>query len=122
LPPTARATVNGDAERQTRCELLRRGVEWRTCQTYADRDLPAEEIFAPLHVYLKVSWHKAEDVPADTRGIRAPARTPTKLRTNKSAVWLWLGVQEKQDAPPRKKWVPFSGLVDVALLSLPTKR
>lgn len=82
---------------------------------------PPEEVFAPLHVYLKVSWLKAEDVPAYTRAIRAPVRTPTKLRTNKTAVWIWLAVQEKEDAPPRKKWVPFSGVVDLALLSLPAK-
>jgi len=82
---------------------------------------PPEDVFAPLHVYLKVSWLKADDVPAYTRAIRASARTPTKLRTNKTAVWIWLGVQEKQDAPPRKKWVPFSGVVDVALLSLPAQ-
>jgi hypothetical protein len=82
---------------------------------------PPEEVFAPLHIYLKVSWLKADDVPAYARMIRAPARTPTKLRTNKTAVWMWLGVQEKQDAPPRKKWVAFSGVVDVALLSLPAK-
>jgi len=41
LAPDSRATVNGDAERQTRCELLRRRVEWRTYQTYADGALPA---------------------------------------------------------------------------------
>jgi hypothetical protein len=82
---------------------------------------PPKEVFAPLHVFLKVSWLKVEDVPAYTRAIRAPAGTPTKLRTNKTAVWIWLGVQEKQDAPPCKKWVPFSGVVDVALLSLSVK-
>jgi len=61
-------------------------------------------------------------VPAYSRTIRAPARTPTKLRTNKTAVWIWLAVKEKQDSAPRNKWVGFSGVVDVALLDLPAKR
>jgi len=122
LPPTAGQplTVTPSDKPDVNCSV----VEWNGAPTKPTLTVlcPPEEIFAPLHVYLKVSWLKAEDVPADTRGIRAPARTPTKLRTNKTAVWLWLGVQEKQDAPPRKKWVPFSGVVDVALLSLPAKR
>jgi len=82
---------------------------------------PPEEILAPLHVYLKVSWLKPEDVPAYAQRIQAPPKAPTKLRTNRTAVWLWLGVQQKQDGPWRRKWVAFTGVVDVALLSLPGK-
>ncbi len=83
---------------------------------------PPEGVFAPLHVYLKFSWLKPEDVPAYARAIRAPAKTSTKLRTDRMAVWIWLGVQEKQDAPPHGKWIAFTGVVDMALLSLPGKR
>ena len=83
---------------------------------------PPEDILAPLHVYLKVSWLKSGDMPAYARMIQAPARTPTKLRTDRTAVWIWLAVQEKQDAPPHRKWVAFTGVVDVALLSLPGKQ
>jgi hypothetical protein len=78
---------------------------------------PPPEVFAPLHVYLKLSWLKPEEVPAHAGTIHAPAKTLTKLRTNKSAVWVWLAVEEKHDAPVRGKWVAFTGLVDVALLS-----
>jgi len=83
---------------------------------------PPEGILAPLHVYLKVSWLKPADVPSYARAIQAPPKTPTKLRTDGTAVWIWLGMQEKQDAPPHSKWVAFTGVVDVALLSLPGKR
>jgi len=83
---------------------------------------PPEQVLAPLHVYLKVSWLKPEDVPAYARTIQAPSKTPTKLRTDRTAVWILLEVQEKQDAPLRRKWVAFTGVVDVALLSLPGKR
>lgn len=81
---------------------------------------PPEEILAPLHVYLKVSWLKSEDVPAYARMIQAPPRTPTKLRTDRTAVWIWLSVQDK-DASLRKKWVAFTGVVDLALLNLAGK-
>ena len=122
LPPTTgeALTVTPSDKPDVSCSV----VEWNgaTAKPTLTVLCPPEEVFAPLHVYLKVSWLKAEQVPAYTRAIRAPARTPTKLRTNKTAVWIRLGVQEKQDAPPRKKWVPFSGVVDVPLLNLPAER
>lgn len=121
LPPTAgeALTVAPSDKPDVSCSV----VEWNGIPAKPTLTVlcPPEEVFAPLHVYLKVSWLKAEDVPAYTRAILAPARTPTKLRTNRTTVWIWLGVQEKQGAPAHKKWVPFSGLVDVALLSLPAK-
>jgi hypothetical protein len=122
LPPTTgeALTMTPSDKADVSCSV----VEWNGAPAKPTLTVlcPPEEVFAPLHVYLKVSWLKAEDVPAYTRAIRAPARTSTKLRTNKTAVWIWLAEQEKEDAPPRKKWVPFSGVVDVALLSLPAKR
>jgi hypothetical protein len=102
LPPTAGQplTVTPSDKTDVSCSV----AEWNGAPAKPTLTVicPPEEIFAPLHVYLKVSWLRAEDVPADTRGIRAPARTPTKRRTNKSAIWLWLGVQEKQDALPAR--------------------
>jgi len=122
LPPTTGEplTVTPSDKPDVSCSV----VEWIGAPAKPTLTVlcPPEEVFSPLHVYLKVSWLKSEDVPAYTRAIRAPAKTPTRLRTNKTAVWIWLGVQERQDAPPCKKWVPFSGVVDVALLSLPAKR
>ena len=122
LPPTAGEplTVTPSDKPDVSCSV----VEWNAAPAKPTLTVlcPPEEVFAPLHVFLKVSWLKAEDVPAYSRTIRAPARTPTKLRTNKTAVWIWLAVQEKQDSAPRNKWVAFSGVVDVALLNLPAKR
>jgi hypothetical protein len=83
---------------------------------------PPAEVFGPMHVYLKVSWLNAHEVPAYAGTIQGRPRTLTKLRTNKSAVWVWLEVQDKENAPVRGKWVPFTGVVDMALLSLPGRR
>ena len=120
MPPTTGAplTVTPSDRSDIGCAV----VEWNAGAAKPTLTVlcPPEEILAPLHVYLKVSWLKSEDVPAYARMIQAPARTPTKLRTDRTAVWIWLSVQDK-DASPRKKWVAFTGVVDLALLSLPGK-
>ena len=77
---------------------------------------PPQSTFSPLYVYLKLSWLKPEDVPLSARGIMAPAKTLTKIRTHKSTAWVWLGVREKQGAQLHNMWVAFNGLEDMALL------
>ncbi len=122
LPPTTgeALTVTPSDKPDVSCSV----VEWNAAPAKPELTVlcPSEEVFAPLHVYLKISWLKPEDVPPYARTIQAPAKTPTKLRTNKTAVWLWLGVQEKPGAAPHRRWVAFTGVVDVALLSLPARR
>ena len=76
---------------------------------------PPEEMFAPLHLYLKLSWLKAEDVPSSAHRIIAPAKAVIKIRTEKSIAWVWVGVREKPDAAPRQTWVGFNAVADVAL-------
>ena len=83
---------------------------------------PPQNVFAPLHVHLKLSWLKPEDVPLSARGIGAPEKTLIKIRTNKSIAWVWLEVRERQGAIPHRTWVAFNGVVDIALLTLSSKR
>ena len=83
---------------------------------------PPQNVFAPLHVYLKLSWLKSEDVPLSARGIAAAEKTLIKIRTNKSIAWVWLEVRERQGATPHRTWVAFNGVVDIALLTLSSKR
>ena len=83
---------------------------------------PPQNVFAPLHVYLKLSWLKPEDVPLSARGIAAPEKTLIKIRTNKSIAWVWLEVRERQGTIPHSTWVAFNGVVDIALLTLSSKR
>jgi hypothetical protein len=83
---------------------------------------PPQNVFAPLHVYLKLSWLKPEDVPFSARGIAATEKTLIRIRTKKSIAWVWVGVQERPDAVPRSTWVAFNGVVDMALLTLSPKR
>lgn len=83
---------------------------------------PPQDTFAPVYLYLKLSWLKSEDVSSSVRGITAPVKTVVKMRTTKSAAWVWLGVKEKVDASPRRTWVAFNAVADIALLTLPAKR
>lgn len=82
---------------------------------------PPQDTFAPVYLYLKLSWLKPEDVPLSVRSITAPAKAVTKIRTTKSAAWVWLEVKEKVDGSPRRTWVAFNAVADIALLSLPSK-
>lgn len=83
---------------------------------------PPQDTFAPVYLYLKLSWLKSEDVPSLVRSITAPVKTPIKIRTTKSAAWVLLGVKEKLDASPRRTWVPFNAVADIALLTLASKQ
>jgi len=83
---------------------------------------PPQDTFTPLHVYLKLSWLKSEDVPLFARTITVPPKMIVKIRTTGSTAWVWLAVKEKPSAAARRTWVGFNAVVDIALLTLPTKR
>jgi hypothetical protein len=83
---------------------------------------PPQDTFAPVYLFLKLSWLKPEDVPSSARSITAAAKMVTKIRTTKSAAWVWLGVKEKVDAASHGTWVAFNAVADIALLTLPSKQ
>lgn len=122
LPPTTgeALTVAANDMPDISCSV----VEWKVGVPTPTLTVvcPPEDIFAPLHVYLKLSWLRPDDVPASARNVMAAAKTPTRLRTNKSATWVWLEVREKERDAPRRMWVAFNGVADMALLTLPRKR
>ena len=78
---------------------------------------PPEVVFAPLRVYLRLSWMKPDDVPVDVARIIARPRSSTKLRTNKSAVLVRLKVAPQTGQDTQTKWVGFNGVVDMALIA-----
>lgn len=83
---------------------------------------PPQNIFAPLHVYLKLSWLRPDDVPSSAHRITAVRNDVIKMRTNKSSAWVLLEVQEKQGTASHWTWVAFNAVEDLALLPLPPKR
>ena len=56
------------------------------------------------------------DIPARPDHILASSGTPTKIRTTKAAVQIWLPVDIKAKGEGRQSWIPFNAVVDVALL------
>lgn len=83
---------------------------------------PPQAVFAPVHVYLKLSWLKPEDVPSSARGITASEKSVVQLRSNQSMAWVRVGVRERQGGASHITWVPFNGLVDMALVTLHRRR
>ncbi len=77
---------------------------------------PPEAVFAPLRVYLRLSWMKPEDVPTDVGRIIVQPTGWTKIRTNRTAVMVRLDVARETGQNPRPTWVSFNGVVDVALI------
>jgi len=122
LPPTTGEplTVAPEDMPDVSCSV----VEWKVGGPMPTLTVlcPPDDVFAPLHVYLKLSWLKPEHIPASVRNVMVTTKTPIRLRTNKSATWVWLELREKQGDAPRRTWVAFNGVADVALLTLPPKR
>src|SRR5262245_1106222 len=77
---------------------------------------PPNTVFSPMRVLIKFSWMKPEDIPAGLEHILAPAGTPTKIRTSKTVVQVWLPVNNKGKADARESWIAFNAVIDVALL------
>ncbi|HKZ78317.1 MAG TPA: hypothetical protein VJ124_08325 [Pyrinomonadaceae bacterium] len=77
---------------------------------------PPEAVFAPVRVYLRLSWMRPDDVPSDVARIVARPKRSTKMRTNKSAVMVRLEVSAQTGQHAQTRWVGFNGVVDVALI------
>lgn len=74
---------------------------------------PPKAVFAPLRVYVKLSWMHPADVSAE--GIVAPVNAETRIRTNKKSAMVWLKTA-RSGGILHYEWVPFNGVVDMALI------
>jgi hypothetical protein len=77
---------------------------------------PSLSEFAPLRVYLKLSWISPDDVPTDLDQFGLPAGGLTKIRTNSNAVLVRLETMSQSGGRQRERWVSFNGVVDMALI------
>ena len=77
---------------------------------------PPQSEFAPLRVYLKLSWLSSNDVPAELRQVRVTPHELTKIRTDGSSVLVRLMVWSDAGRTKRERWVGFNGVVDLALI------
>jgi hypothetical protein len=75
---------------------------------------PPEEVFAPLRLYLKLSWKRDEDVPRDFQAVIAQPNTPTKINwTPRGDYRVLLKTERKNGGSRRPEWVDFNDLAGV---------
>lgn len=82
---------------------------------------PPQSIFAPIRVYLKMSWKDSGNVPDVYQDVAVQNNTSTKLRTSKASALVWLKTK-KSNEDFQYEWVPFNGVVDFALIVDPQNR
>jgi len=94
-------------------------AEWRSTAARPVLTLicPPNKVFSPMRVLIKLAWMKPEDAPDSPEHILAPAGIPTKIRTNRTAVEIWLPVMRNREGDARGTWIAFNAVVDLALLS-----
>jgi len=71
---------------------------------------PPSQVFAPLRVYMKVSWKATEDVPEECRRIVAEPKSQTRLETIKNRLRVWLPIADKKGNGQSSRWVEFNFL------------
>ena len=78
---------------------------------------PPEGVYAPVRVYLKLSWMKPDDVAVDADKIVTRPKQLTKIRSNNRVVMVRMEVSQGDGQRPREKWVDFNGVMDIALIT-----
>jgi len=78
---------------------------------------PPEGVYAPVRVYLELSWMKPEDIAKDVDKIVTQPKQLTKIRSSKSVMMVRMEVSQGKDQHPRVKWVDFNGVMDLALIT-----
>jgi hypothetical protein len=78
---------------------------------------PSEAAYAPVRVYLKLSWMKPDDVAKDIEKIITRPRQSTSMRANKSVVMVRMEFSEGKGQHSQIKWVDFNGVMDFALIT-----
>jgi hypothetical protein len=92
--------------------------EWKSTaeKPYLKLLCPPENAYAPVRVYLKLSWLKMEDVAKDLNKIVIRPKQSTRIRSNQTGVLVRMEISSP-DGRPQMKWVEFNGVVDLALLT-----
>jgi hypothetical protein len=93
--------------------------EWNATrpQPYLKLLCPPEGVYAPVRVYLKLSWLGPEDIGKDVDKIITRPRQLTRLRSNNNVVMVRMEISQGEGQHPQVKWVAFNGLVDLALIT-----
>lgn len=84
---------------------------------------PPAQVFAPLRVLIKLSWldRGKKEAPVDPEKILVAPGEKTRLHTRKESAFVHLEVLGA-DGRRSKRWIPFTGVADVALIARLPKR
>ncbi len=107
--PAPVARVNTDRTADLKCAV----VEWNGNPPRPSLVVvcPPEEVFAPLRLYLKLSWKRDEDVPRDFQSFIAQANTQTKVNwTPRGDYRVLLKTEHKNGRSGQPAWVDFNDL------------
>jgi hypothetical protein len=107
--PAPVARVSGDRTHDLKCAV----VEWNDGPHKPSLIVvcPPEEVFAPLRLYLRLSWKRDEDVPRDFQNLIAQPNTQTKINwTRQGDYRVLLKTERKSDGSGRPAWVDFNDL------------
>ena len=123
LQPLARATPVQPPDRpEIKCSVVAWDSSSRSRKPVLTLLCPAEEVFAPLHVHIKLSWEKAEDVPTVLVRSLVPLKTLVRVRTTAEAAFVRLSILEDLNSKPREEWFSFTAALDIALVIDPPRR
>jgi hypothetical protein len=110
--PAPVARVSADRTPDLKCAV----VEWSEGPSRPSLIVvcPPDEVFAPLRLYLKLSWKRDEDVPRDFQTFIAQPNTQTKINwTQQGDYRVLLKTERKDGRSGRPEWVDFNDLAGV---------
>src|ERR1700687_5557759 len=110
--PAPVARVSADRVPDLKCAI----VEWNDGPPKPSLIVvcPPEEVFAPLRLYLKLSWKHDEDVPRDFQTFMAQPNTQTKINwTQQGDYRVLLKTERKSGGSGRTAWVDSNDLTGV---------
>jgi len=73
---------------------------------------PAKQVFAPLRVYMQVSWNELKEVPQSVDELALPS--VVNMRSNHSEIDVQMDVD--QDGKHSRQWFAFTNLVGLGLV------
>ncbi len=108
--PTPNATRKGVPQKNhiVKCAV----VEWNASEPQPTLTLvcPPGQVFAPLRVYMKLSWKNPDGIPEELQRIVAEPKSQTRLETIKNRLRVWLPIADKKGNSQKPKWVEFDFL------------
>ena len=110
--PAPVARVSADRTPDLKCAV----VEWNDGPPRPSLIVvcPPEEVFAPLRLYLKLSWKRDEDVPRDFQAVIAQPNTQTKINWTPQGDYRALLKRERKNGRSgQPEWIDFNDLAGV---------